>query len=165
MATSDAPAAARTPLYLTIAWILLLLLGAFFLFASISDLAADFGVGLPADHMGTFQALAGQPWGAARQVSAGITSYITTLEIAYAVHEFVFGALFILILVFPFRARARWAWWACWVVEIANIGYTLTFGAHDPAIFTRSLIGLIALPILLLVHLLAFFGKRAAVAN
>lgn len=159
MATPDAPAAARTPLYLTIAWILLLLLGAFFLFASISDLAADFGVGLPSDHMGTFQAISGQPWSAAKSASAGITNYITTLEIAYAVHELVFGILFILILVFPFRKRARWAWWACWAPLLADIAYFLTFGAHDSTIFVRSLIGLFALPVLLLIWAPVFLAR------
>lgn len=166
MATNDAPATARTPLYQNIAWVLLLLLGAFFIFASISDLAADFGAGLPSDHMGTFQALAGQPWSAAKSASAGITNYINALEIAYAAHELVFGILFILILVFPFRKRARWAWWACWTPLLANIAYTLPFGTHDPTIFARSLIGLFALPVLLAVCFPAFFlGKRGASAS
>lgn len=158
MAANDTPVIAHTPLYQTIAWVLLLLLGAFFIFGSISDLAADFGVGLPADHMGTFQALAGQPWSAAKSASAGITNYINALEIAYAVHEMVFGILFILILIFPFRKRARWAWWACWAPLLASIAYTLSFGAHDPAIFARSLIGLFALPVLLAVFAPAFFA-------
>jgi hypothetical protein len=162
MATSDTPATPRTPLYLTIAWVLLLLLGVFYLFAPLSDLAADFGVGLPSDHMGTFQAIAGQSWSAARQSAPGIARYITLLEVAYAVHELVFGILFIVILAIPFRRRARWAWWACWAVLLANIAYTLTFGAHDPTIFTRSLIALIALPVLLLIHAPAFFNKSAA---
>ncbi len=159
MATSDTPALSRTPLYLTIAWILLLILGAFFLFAALSDLTADFGVGLPSDHMGTFQAVAGQSWSAAQKSALGITNYTTLLEVAYAVHELVFGILFVVILAIPFRRRAHWAWWACWAPLLANIAYTLTFGAHNPAIFARSLIGLIALPVLLLVQIPAFFGK------
>ncbi len=40
---------------------------------------------------------------------------------------------------------------------IANLGYTLTFGVHDPTILTRSLIADIALPVLLLTHIPAFF--------
>jgi hypothetical protein len=162
MTTGEAPSRSRAPIYLTVAWIVLLLLGAFFIFAPISDLAADFGVGLPSDHMGTFQALAGQSWGAAKQAYPGITSYITTLEIGYAFHELVFGIMFILILVFPFRKRERWAWFACWVPVIANLAYTLTFGAHDTTIFARSLIGLIALPVLLLICIPAFFFGRDA---
>ncbi len=161
MGASDTSTKSRTAPYLSVAWALLLLLGGFFLFASLSDLAADFGVGLPSDHMGTFQALAGQSWSAARQSAPGITSYITLLEIAYAVHELVFGILFVVIVAIPFRRRARWAWWACWAVMLANIAYTLTFGAHDQTIFTRSLIALIALPILLLVQIPTFFGRRA----
>lgn len=40
---------------------------------------------------------------------------------------------------------------------IANLGYTVTFGMHDPAILSRSLVVDIALPVLLLAHLPAFF--------
>ena len=36
-------------------------------------------------------------------------------------------------------------------------GSTLTFGAHDQAILTRSLVADIALPALLLAHIPAFF--------
>ena len=41
---------------------------------------------------------------------------------------------------------------------IANLGYTLTFGAHDPTILTRSLIAT-RLP-LLLAHLPAFYPPQ-----
>lgn len=44
----------------------------------------------------------------------------------------------------------RWAWWVCWAVMIANLGYTLTFGQHDPQILRRSLTADIAVPLLLL---------------
>lgn len=149
------------PRYLTVAWILLLVLGAFFLFAAISDLAADARVGLPTDHMGAFAALAGHPWSAAKQSAPGVTQYITMLEVAYAVHELVFGILFLVVVAIPFRRGARWAWWACWAVMLANIAYSLTFGAHDSTIFARSLIALIGLPVLLLASAPAFFGKHA----
>lgn len=163
--TIDTPATTpKTPRYATIAWALLLVLGAFFLFAAVSDLAADARVGLPSDHLGTFSALAGSSWTAARQTSPAITSYITLLEVAYAVHELVFGILFLVIVAIPFRRRARWAWWACWAVMLANITYSLTFGAHDATIFARSLIALIALPVLLLIQAPLFFGKRARMA-
>ncbi len=36
---------------------------------------------------------------------------------------------------------------------IANLGYTFTFGIHDHAILTRSLIADIALPALPLAHI------------
>ena len=42
---------------------------------------------------------------------------------------------------------------------IANLGYTVTFGAHDHAILARGLITDIALPILLLAHIPAFFFR------
>ena len=150
-----------TPRYLQIAWILLLVLGAFFLFAAISDLAADARVGLPTDHLGAFAALAGHPWSAAKQSAPGVTQYITMLEVAYAVHELVFGILFLAVVAIPFRRGARWAWLACWAVMLANITYALTFGAHDSTIFARSLVALIGLPVLLLVSAPAFFGRNA----
>lgn len=78
---------ARRPGYATIAWILLLLLGALFVFAPLSDLAADARTGLPADHLGTFQSVTGIAWSTAVQSAPGITRYVTLLEVAYAVHE------------------------------------------------------------------------------
>ena len=50
---SDVPLTRTFPRYLTVAWALLLLLGAFFLFAALSDLAADARTSLPSDHTGT----------------------------------------------------------------------------------------------------------------
>jgi hypothetical protein len=163
---AESPGVARAaPRYLQVAWILLLVLGAFFLFAALSDLAADARVGLPSDHLGAFATLAGHPWSAVRATSPGVTKYITMLEVAYAVHELVFGILFLAVLAIPFRRGARWAWWACWAVMFANITYALTFGAHDTTIFARSLIALIGLPVLLLVSAPAFFGRHARIAK
>jgi lysylphosphatidylglycerol synthetase-like protein (DUF2156 family) len=144
-----------------VAWALLLVLGAFFLFAARSDLAADSRVGLPSDHLGTFRALAGLSWSAACQSSSALTHYITLLEAAYAIHELVFGALFLIIVAIPFRRRARSAWWACWVPLLATLAYALSFGTHDSAILARSLIALIGLPVLLLLQAPAFFGRHA----
>jgi hypothetical protein len=45
---------------------------------------------------------------------------------------------------------------------IANLGYTLPFGVHDHAILARSLIADIALPLLLIAHIPAFFGPNRA---
>jgi len=145
--------------YLTVAWVLLLLLGALFIFASLSDLTADRGTGLPTDHKGAFASIAGVSWESAKQASPGLTRYVTTLEVAYAVHELVFAILFIAIVAIPFRRRARWAWWACWAVMLANITYSLTFGRHDTTTLYRSLVADILLPILLLVHIPAFFSN------
>ncbi len=156
----QAPIASRR--YLTVAWVLLLVLGAFFLFAAFSDLAADARVGLPSDHASTFARLTGVPWAQATHVASGMTQYITLLEVAYAVHELVFGLLFLVIVAIPFRRGARWAWWACWIPMLANITYSLTFGRHDSTLLARSLIADIGLPLLLLVHLPAFFGRSGA---
>ncbi len=155
-----------TPRYLTIAWALLLVLGAFFLFAAVSDLAADLRIGLPSDHTPAFARIAGAGWPSATHASPGLTRYITLLEVAYAVHELVFGILFLVIVAIPFRKRMRWAWWACWAVMLANLTYSLTFGHHDPTILARSLISDIGLPLLLLVHVPTFFGRpRASVVQ
>lgn len=153
----------RQPRYLLIAWILLLVLGALFLFAALSDLAADARTGLPSDHTGTFHSIAGIAWTNAQSSSPGITQYVTLLEIAYAVHELVFALLFLIIVAFPFRRRARWAWWACWVPMLANITYSLTFGRYDSTVLAYSLVADIALPVLLLIHVPAFFGRSSVV--
>lgn len=147
------------PLYLLVAWILLLLLGALFLFGSLSDLLADGRSGLPSDHLDAFSTIAGMTWNNAKLSSPKITHYITSLEIAYAVHELVFGLLFLIIVAIPFRRRARWAWWACWVPMLANITYTLTMSHYSTTTLVYSLIADVALPVVLLLHLPAFFGK------
>src|SRR5690348_4475025 len=148
----------RQPRYLLVAWILLLLFGAFFLFASLSDLVADANTGLPSDHLEAFRTFTGTAWASAKLSSPGITRYITLLETTYAVHELVFGLLFLVIVAIPFRRGERWAWSACWAVLIADVAYTLTFGRYDAIIFRQSLIAAIALPVLLLAQLPRFFG-------
>jgi hypothetical protein len=144
---------------LTVVWLLLLLLGILFLFAAVSDLAADARTGIPADHTSTFQALTGTSWEAATQTSPGLTSYITLLEVAYAVHELVFALLFLAIIAIPLRQGARWAWWACWVPMLATVTYALTFGRHDATLLARSLVAAVGLPILLLAYLPRVLGR------
>ena len=151
----------KQPGYLRVAWILLLLLGAFFLFASLSDLAADARSGLPSDHLEAFHTIAGMTWAHAQQSSSQIAQYITSLEVAYAVHELVFGLLFLTIVAIPFRRRARWAWWACWIPMLANLTYTFTLAHYGTTTLVYSLIADVALPILLLFHIPAFFGRKA----
>lgn len=147
------------PRYLLVAWILLLLLGALFLFGSLSDLLADGRSGLPSDHMDAFSTIAGVTWNSAKLSSPKMTQYITLLEIAYAVHELVFGLLFLFIVAIPFRRRAHWAWWACWIPMLANLTYTLTIGHYGTITLMYSLIADVALPVLLLIHVPAFFGR------
>ncbi len=127
---------------------------------SLSDLLADARSGLPSDHLTAFSTLAGITWNSAQQSSA-MPHYITSLEIAYAVHELVFGLLFVIIVAIPFRRRARWAWWACWIPMVANLTYTFTIGHYGTTTLVYSLIADVALPVLLLLHLPAFFGKKA----
>ena len=147
----------KQPRYLLVAWILLLLLGVLFLFASFSDLAADARTGLPSDHMETFRAIAGITWDSAKLSSPKITQYVTLLEITYAVHELVFGLLFLIIVAIPFRRRTRWAWWACWIPMLANLTYTFTIAHYSTTTLIYSLIADVALPVLLLLHVPVFF--------
>ena len=139
---------------------LLVLLGLFMVFAVISDLTADAAGGIPTDHAGTFGALSHTSWDQARAAAPGVADYITLLERGYALHELTVALLFLVIVLIPFRRRRRWAWWSLWLLLFADLGYTLTFGIHDSTIFTRSLIADIALPVLLLAHIPAFFARR-----
>ena len=141
---------------------LLLLLGAFYVYGAVSDLVSLASRNLPADHQGTFTKLAGATFSQAKTANPGAASYIITVERGYALHELTFALLFIALIAIPFRRRQRWAWWAAWLPMIANLGYTLTFGVHDHTILTRSLIADIALPVLLIAHIPAFFGPNRA---
>lgn len=139
---------------------LLLLLALFYVFGAASDLASLAVGNLPADHQGTFAGLAGGTFSKAKSAAPGITSYITVAERGYAIHELTFALLFIVLIAIPFRRRQRWAWWAAWLPMIASLGYTFTFGVHDHTILARSLIADIALPLLLLAHIPAFFTRN-----
>lgn len=146
------------PIYLMVAWVLLLVLSAFPVAASVADLVGIGKTGLPADHGAAFASVAGATWIAAKAASPGVASYVTLLEYGYAIHELVFGLLFLVIVAIPVRRGATWAWWACWAVLIADIGYSLTFGRYDPTLLRQSLIADISLPILLLVQVRRFFA-------
>ncbi|GCE09088.1 hypothetical protein [Dictyobacter aurantiacus] len=159
--TSQKRVASKQPVFLLVAWILLLLIGGLFLFASLSDLVSDARVGLPTDHLEVFHSITGMTWNAAKVASPQITRYTTLLEVTYAVHELVFGLLFLVIVSIPFRRRARWAWWACWIPMIANLTYTFAMAHYSRTTLTYSLIADIALPLLLFVHIPAFFSKSA----
>lgn len=100
-------------------------------------------------------------WASFKAAQPGAARFITLAERGYALHEMVFAILFLIIVAIPLRAGQRWAWWACWAVLGAYLGYTLTFGVHDHAILARSLIGVIALPVLLAVQLPAIARRRA----
>jgi hypothetical protein len=159
--TTASLAGRRAPWWHTASWIGLGLLGAFNLYGAAADLAATAGTGLPSDHTGTFTAVTGRAWASFKAAQPGAAQYITLAERGYALHELVFALLFLAIVAIPLRAGQRWAWWACWAVLIAYVGYTLTFGVHDHAILARSLIGVIALPVLLAVQLSALARRRA----
>jgi hypothetical protein len=110
-------------------------------------LAADARTGLPSDHLEAFHTIAGVTWTSAKLSSPKITQYVTLLEVTYAVHELVFGLLFIIIVAIPFRRRARWAWWACWVPMLANLTYTFAIAHYSTTTLVYSLIAVVALPV------------------
>jgi hypothetical protein len=160
---ADAVAAqSRTRGPAAVALALLLLLGAFYVYGAAADLMSLAIHNLPADHQGTFAKLTGGTFSQVKSTSPGIASYITEVERGYALHELTFGLLFIALIAIPFRRRQPWAWWAAWLPMIANLGYSFTFGVHDHTILTRSLIADIALPVLLIAHIPAFFRPNRA---
>ncbi len=136
---------------------LLLLLGLLPVLASILDLIGIRANGVPSDHRAAFAAVARMDWTAAAAAATGVTRYVSLLETGYALHELVFGLLFLIIVAIPFRRGERWAWFACWVVLVADLGYTFTFGRYDSAILRNSVVADLALPILLLLQVPRFF--------
>jgi len=165
MTTATAtPVSNCTPRWFKTVLVLLALIGLFNVFASVNDFIATKSAGLPSDHTGTFAKLSGTTWSNFKGAQSGAASYVTLLERGYALHELTFAILFLAILAIPFRARQRWAWWACWALLIAYLGYALTFGPHDSAILPRSLIGAIGLPVLLVVSVPAFFRHPESAA-
>jgi hypothetical protein len=143
-----------------IGWIGLTAIGAFLLFAAINDLRADHDQGLPTDHVAAFSNQAGQSFDAVKHNVPGVADYVTTLEAGYALHELTFVALFVAIVTIPLRRRQVWAWWTCWAIMIANLGYTFTIARHDTTLLSRSLIADIAVPVLLLLSAPAVLGRR-----
>lgn len=150
---------ARTPRYLTVGWVLLALLGLVPFVSVAADLIADLTSGVPGDHQGAFARLAGMTWTTAQHAVPGVASYVTLLEVGYAVHELVFAIFFLVIVAIPFRRGERWAWWVSWALLLADLAYSITFGRYDSTILQRSLVVDILLPILLLVQIPRFFGR------
>lgn len=149
-----------------ISWIGLTLIGLFFLFAPAQDLIKTHSSGLPADHTTTFAKLAGSDFAAVKAGTPGVARYVSTLEYGYALHELTFGLLFLAVVLFALRRGQVWAWFACWAVMIASIGYSATFGAHDSTILGRSLIADIGVPVLLVLAVpTVFAGKSATQVN
>lgn len=143
-----------------IGWIGLTVVGGFLLFAVAADLGSDARDGLPADHAGAFAALAGRSFATVRQADPGTARYVTTLEVGYALHELTFALLFLALVLKPLRLKRSWAWFACWAVMVANLGYTFTIGRHNPTILARSLVADIATPVFLLCCAPAVFARR-----
>lgn len=146
MTTGTAAVRVRAPRWLTAAWILLVLIGLFDVFASVTGFTATANTGPHSDHTGTFTKLSGTscpPSKRARRPGELHDAAGALLRPARAdIRDLVSGHPGV-------RPRAPQRW-TCWALLIA-LGYTLTIGARDPAILPRSLIGTIGLPVLLLV--------------
>ena len=78
MTTTTAAVITTTPRWLTVG--LLLPIGLFNVFASVTDFIATTNTGLPGDHTGTFAKLSGTSWATFQHAHPGPASYITLLE-------------------------------------------------------------------------------------
>jgi hypothetical protein len=145
-----------------ISWVGLTLIGLLFLVAPTLDIINTHEHGLPSDHATTFTKLAGSGFADVQAASPGVAHYVSTLEYGYALHELTFGLLFIALVLIPLRQGQRWAWFACWAVMTASIGYSATFGSHDPTILGRSLVTDIGVPLLLLLAVPTVLGAKDA---
>lgn len=133
-------------------------IAAFPVVVSILDLIRDESAGIPVDHEGTFATTAATSWTDAQAATPGPARYVTLLERGYALHELTFGLLFLVVVVIPLRRGDRWAWWACWLFMISAVGYTVTFGSADPAIFWRAMTVAVVVPMALLAFAPYLFG-------
>jgi len=129
--------------------------------APIADLAGVVRSGLPGDHLSAFAQVTGRSWAAALSAGSASTGYISLLEVGYAIHELTFGLFFLIIVCIPLRRGERWAWFACWPVLIADVGYSITFGRYDSNLLRQSLIADVAVPILLVAQASRFFRDRS----
>ena len=145
-----------------IGWIGLAAFPGFLLFAAGNDLRADADTGIPVDHAGAFSNLDGRPFDAVQHATPGLARFVTTLEAGYALHELTFVLLFLALVLIPLRRRQPWAWWACWAVMIANLGYTFTLAADDSTLKGRSIVVDVAVPVLLLLCAPAIFTRSGA---
>ena len=74
---------------------------------------------IPAEYEG----YTGNSWTELIGSSPKIAGFITILFRVYGAYNFAFGVLAIAIILYGFRRRERWAWWAL------LIGNTITFGS------------------------------------
>jgi polyferredoxin len=138
-------------------WLLLTLLALLTVVFPLLDVAGILRSGIPSDHAAAFRTLSGQDFSDIR--STGVGRYIQQLETGYALHELTFGLFFIVIVLIPFRAGQRWAWWASWIALIATLGYTLTFARYSTTTLVYSLVPTVGIPLLLITQAPRFLAR------
>lgn len=141
-----------------VTWLLLLLLAVLSVVFPLLDLTGIARSGIPSDHSTAYRTLAGQAF----SLSGGPSQYIRQLEVGYALHELTFALFFLVIVAIPLRTGQRWAWWACWISEIANLGYLFTFAHFSSTTLVYALIPAVGVPILLLAQAPRFWFRDRA---
>jgi hypothetical protein len=139
-----------------VTWLLLALLALLTVLFPLLDVSGILRSGIPSDHAAAFRTLAGQDFASIR--TTGVGRYIQQLEYGYALHELTFGLFFLVIVLIPFRAGQRWAWWACWIALIATLGYSLTFAHYDATTLAYSLVPVVGIPVLLIAQAPRFWA-------
>jgi hypothetical protein len=142
-----------------VAWLLLAIIAVLLVLFPLLDVAGILKMGIPSDHTAAFRMLSGEDFTAFQ--STGPAAYVRQFEFAYALHELTFGLFFLVIVLVPLRDGDRWAWWSCWIVLIAYVGYTITFAHYSSTTVVYSLVPDVAIPILLLVIAPHVLTKRA----
>lgn len=121
----------RSALSRSVAWVIVLMSGAFLAIGAVFDLATDAAGRLPSDHEITFRAVTGIGWAQAAAVVHPVTPYVTRAEAGYAAYELLLGLLLLIVAAIPLRRGERWAWWSCWLLVCAFGAFAVLFGAHD----------------------------------
>lgn len=134
MAASGSESGSRTRLRSirprTVALVVLLAAGAFFVIGGAFDLLTDARGNLPSDHSGTFQAVAHMSWQHARVVAHPIMRYVTRAETAYSAFQLLFGVWLLVVVAIPLRRGENWAWWSCWLLIPGFAAFGAVYGSN-----------------------------------
>jgi hypothetical protein len=154
--------ARRTASVRSVALAILVLGGGFLAIGAIFDLATDAAGNLPADHQSAFKAVTSLTWQQATAVAHPVTPYVTRAEAGYAAYELLFGVLFLIVVAIPLRRGERWAWWCCWVLDLALAAFAALFGVHNPADLATAIVAGLLVAVALIALLPAGRAGQAA---